>query len=631
MANIKTVKDLMAAIRETERTTKAYDTTATVTRVAGSTAWVHIPGGVDETPVMKSIDAKAGDEVNVRVSGGKAWITGNNTSPPTNDTEVVQQIYKIANNAQKQAAEADEAALNSISEDIIHYLATTLDSDVTIDTPGWTETPQSIDSTNRYLWTYHSYVLANGNTLDTDPVISGVYGDKGEQGDDGDKGDKGDKGDTGKGISAVQPQYYLSTSPSYLVGGSWSTSLTYSSGYYIWTRDKVTYDDNTVSYSTSIYNQALTEACSLSYNTAQYFWVKESGGTTSVPTGAYVTETPRDTYESNPTLGSLLLRSAGIYIRLAAATIAQFLSSGLTLFSSAGNKLAEFLSSGTILYAGDNNNTEVATFSSNKIELGKNSDSSSIEMCGARASIYTTRLTYGSTTTLQAKNVFDLEDATTQLTEAALQAIHQKGNVWSSASIYCHADAKNSISKVQLFADYVQANGSEVVTEAKASSSAPNMDGTASAGSSTYYARADHVHPTDTSRASSTHNHNSSYPAKITSMPSYTAPTLNASTQFTRSAGGYYRQSGQGVVFVNINIKTKAGVSAVSSNIKVFTGLPAPTFYTTLAAYVGGNSGGCIPCFINDSGELYLRANILNIPADTGVYITGVYISNVFS
>lgn len=34
-----------------------------------------------------------------------------------------------------------------------------------------------------------------------------------------------------------------------------------------------------------------------------------------------------------------------------------------------------------------------------------------------------------------------------------------------------------------------------------ASSAAPAMDGTASAGSATTYARADHVHPTDTSRA----------------------------------------------------------------------------------------------------------------------------------
>lgn len=38
-------------------------------------------------------------------------------------------------------------------------------------------------------------------------------------------------------------------------------------------------------------------------------------------------------------------------------------------------------------------------------------------------------------------------------------------------------------------------------------SAAPLMDGTAAAGTSTDYARADHVHPTDTSRAAASHTH----------------------------------------------------------------------------------------------------------------------------
>lgn len=48
-----------------------------------------------------------------------------------------------------------------------------------------------------------------------------------------------------------------------------------------------------------------------------------------------------------------------------------------------------------------------------------------------------------------------------------------------------------------------------------ASSAAPSMDGTASAGSATTYARADHVHPTDTSRAAA-----SDLAAKITAPSS---------------------------------------------------------------------------------------------------------------
>jgi hypothetical protein len=67
--------------------TSSYDTPAEVVRVNGSTAWVHIPGGVAETPVRLTIDCKPGDTVQVRVGGGRAWLVGNETAPPTDDTE----------------------------------------------------------------------------------------------------------------------------------------------------------------------------------------------------------------------------------------------------------------------------------------------------------------------------------------------------------------------------------------------------------------------------------------------------------------------------------------------------------------------------------------------------------------
>ena len=63
----------------------AYDTTATVLRVEDGTAWVHIPGGVEETPVKLTVACGAGDEVQVRVGGGRAWIVGNASAPPTDD------------------------------------------------------------------------------------------------------------------------------------------------------------------------------------------------------------------------------------------------------------------------------------------------------------------------------------------------------------------------------------------------------------------------------------------------------------------------------------------------------------------------------------------------------------------
>ena len=68
------------------------DYTATVTRVDGGTAYVRITGAdIMDTPVTMSINCKAGDKVRVRVANGKAWITGNDTAPPTNDTETIKK------------------------------------------------------------------------------------------------------------------------------------------------------------------------------------------------------------------------------------------------------------------------------------------------------------------------------------------------------------------------------------------------------------------------------------------------------------------------------------------------------------------------------------------------------------
>lgn len=70
--------------------TKAYDTVAKVLRVDEKTAYVHIDGGADETPAQMAINCKTGDTVKIRVSGGKAWLTGNITAPPTDDSIAIK-------------------------------------------------------------------------------------------------------------------------------------------------------------------------------------------------------------------------------------------------------------------------------------------------------------------------------------------------------------------------------------------------------------------------------------------------------------------------------------------------------------------------------------------------------------
>lgn len=89
------VKEIALTMKESK--TKPYDTVAKVLRVDERTAYVHIDGGADETPAQMAINCKSGDTVKIRVSGGKAWLTGNITSPPTDDTaaEKVKQSHEI--------------------------------------------------------------------------------------------------------------------------------------------------------------------------------------------------------------------------------------------------------------------------------------------------------------------------------------------------------------------------------------------------------------------------------------------------------------------------------------------------------------------------------------------------------
>lgn len=95
------IKELKNAIAK-EKGTSAYDTDAKVVRIDGTTAWVHIPGGVEETPVNMSINARTGDMVRVRVENGGAYLLGNMTSPPTDD--------HLAKNAEDKAIQAESAA-----------------------------------------------------------------------------------------------------------------------------------------------------------------------------------------------------------------------------------------------------------------------------------------------------------------------------------------------------------------------------------------------------------------------------------------------------------------------------------------------------------------------------------------
>ena len=102
------VKEIASTMKQSK--TKAYDTVAKVLRVDEKTAYVHIDGGADETPAQMAINCKTGDTVKIRVSGGKAWITGNITAPPTDDS----------------VAESAQTAVNAVAKSYGEFVGLTV-------------------------------------------------------------------------------------------------------------------------------------------------------------------------------------------------------------------------------------------------------------------------------------------------------------------------------------------------------------------------------------------------------------------------------------------------------------------------------------------------------------------------
>lgn len=83
----------------------------------------------------------------------------------------------------------------------------------------------------KYIWTRSVITYTDNSYTETKPVC--VTGGKGPSGNDG------------KGVKSFGILYYLSTSSSSLVGGSWSTTPpTWQNGKYLWSKTKVTYTDD---------------------------------------------------------------------------------------------------------------------------------------------------------------------------------------------------------------------------------------------------------------------------------------------------------------------------------------------------------------------------------------------------
>jgi len=104
-----TEKEFLKVLNNKDKGPKPYDTTAEVVRVEDGVAWVHIDGGVEETPAELTINAVKGDKVKVRLVGGQAYLIGNGTNPPTDDS-VANTALGVANGARVTAVAAEEVA-----------------------------------------------------------------------------------------------------------------------------------------------------------------------------------------------------------------------------------------------------------------------------------------------------------------------------------------------------------------------------------------------------------------------------------------------------------------------------------------------------------------------------------------
>lgn len=101
--------DLFKSFKKEIKKSTGTDYTGIVTRVEGSTAYVQLTGSsITDTPCGISVDCKPGDSVRVRVNGGRAWVYGNDTAPPTNDTAAIKKLARSNEDVLKRIRKVED-------------------------------------------------------------------------------------------------------------------------------------------------------------------------------------------------------------------------------------------------------------------------------------------------------------------------------------------------------------------------------------------------------------------------------------------------------------------------------------------------------------------------------------------
>lgn len=134
---------------------------------------------------------------------------------------------------------------NTVSALVVEYALSS--SNTSAPTSGWSTTAPTANS-GKYMWQRTSYRYADGSTKVSQVTCI-----------------QGAKGDTGVGIKSIITYYYLSKSSTSTTGGSWSTICPTYTGTkdnpkYYWTKQRITWDDNSVVDTTPVVDYGISSA-----------------------------------------------------------------------------------------------------------------------------------------------------------------------------------------------------------------------------------------------------------------------------------------------------------------------------------------------------------------------------------
>ena len=593
MINSEIIKNIADAIRETDKKTTAYDAQATVRRIEGNTAWVHIPGGVDETPVRLTMNAKEGDTVQVRVSGGSAFLIGNATAPPTDDTEAVKaketaheaktkavEAYETAETAMQDAQTAHEAAAAAV---VSADQAATAASNAQTSADNAQASADAAQTSADTAQTSADAAQVSANHALSSAINANEY--------------------------ASRALGNLSTVQSVAETLTWitehgtmtpTTDVTPDPTHVYFVRDN-NGDYQVGSYKYSIVNDPDPTAMSSYYelsideslnNYVGTHLALTNEGLWLLPAGAYTDQQMVDS--SNNELvdhaGNLLVMftagdaqyATGYKVLIATGAGTTYTTPGTYIIDSIGGVVAKYTASeitiGDILNENINISSsgmairdgqdELATFSDSLIELGKNSTSSAVKMCGGLAEI---TYQYGQYVEdgilIQASNN---DSSLMKLAELCFSALSKSGNDEENVYIKLSAGVGGSpvLSTISLVADTIDFNGN----------------------------------------------------VRFMSATTWTAPTV-VSNQATIIHGGFYSEGKR--TYVQMEIRLAAELTGDTTLSEFLEGFPVPT--ETLAVLsIATGGGGYGFASVKTNGKMNIRLN-KTTGTSTNIYITGVY------